>query len=185
MDCSKKCFKLVWWCHQLLSGFLSSDHLPIVSCQSHLSVMIRVIMRWYWSCARSPGIYLTAEQNPLKPQQVDHRWRLYNQSSPQMGYLNSKWDWQDHTSFQEGNKNDRRKGRKNCGFKPDWVLILSRCLSPEKKILWEKLKTVDSSLKFLFKVWFPCQLKFYSFKILMLKPLMSNIMYFIFIPWEI
>ena len=33
----KKSFKLVWWCHQLLSGFLANGHLPRVSLQSCLS----------------------------------------------------------------------------------------------------------------------------------------------------
>jgi hypothetical protein len=31
MGCGQKSFKLVWWCHQLLSGFLANDHLPQVS----------------------------------------------------------------------------------------------------------------------------------------------------------
>ena len=30
---NKKSFKLVWRCHQLLSGFLTKDHLPRVSHQ--------------------------------------------------------------------------------------------------------------------------------------------------------
>ena len=57
---AKKCFKLVWWCHQLLSGFLGKDHLPRVACQSRLSAnnksdneMIPGVMH------RSPGIYLS------------------------------------------------------------------------------------------------------------------------------
>ena len=33
----KKSFKLVWQCHQLLSGFIANDHLPRVSSQSCLS----------------------------------------------------------------------------------------------------------------------------------------------------
>ena len=39
-----KSFKLVWWCHQLLSRFLANGHLPPVS---HLSANNMVIMRWY------------------------------------------------------------------------------------------------------------------------------------------
>ena len=31
MGCGQKSFKLVWRCHQLLSGFLAKDHLPRVS----------------------------------------------------------------------------------------------------------------------------------------------------------
>ena len=37
MDCGQKSFKLVWRCHQLLSGFLAIDQLIRVSRQSHLS----------------------------------------------------------------------------------------------------------------------------------------------------
>ena len=39
---------------------------------------------------RSPGIYLTAEEKPGKPQLGDSRRRLCDQSSPQMGSLTSK-----------------------------------------------------------------------------------------------
>ena len=41
--CSQKSVKLVWQCHQLLSGFLAKDHLPWVLCGS---LMIRVIMKF-------------------------------------------------------------------------------------------------------------------------------------------
>ena len=41
----QKSFKLVWWCHQLLSGFLGKGNLPPVSRQSSRSLMIRVIMK--------------------------------------------------------------------------------------------------------------------------------------------
>ena len=37
MGCGQKSFKLVWWCHQLLSGLLADGHLPRVSRQSCLS----------------------------------------------------------------------------------------------------------------------------------------------------
>ena len=30
MDCGQESFKVVWWCHQLLSGFLAKGHLPRV-----------------------------------------------------------------------------------------------------------------------------------------------------------
>ena len=45
MGCSQKSFKLVWRCHQLLSGFLAKGHYPRVSRQSRRSLMIRVIMK--------------------------------------------------------------------------------------------------------------------------------------------
>ena len=61
----QKCFKLVWRCHQLLSGFLANGHLPRVSRQLRLSLMIRVIIRWsHGLCTdRSLDIYLTAKEN--------------------------------------------------------------------------------------------------------------------------
>ena len=36
-------FKLVWWCHQLMSEFLTKGYLPRVLPQSRRSLMIRVI----------------------------------------------------------------------------------------------------------------------------------------------
>ena len=39
---------------------------------------------------RYPGIYLTAEESPGKPQLGDHQLRLCDQSLPQMGSLTSK-----------------------------------------------------------------------------------------------
>ena len=66
---TNKCFKLVWRCQQLLSGFLAIGHLPRASRQSHLSNndkgdngMIPGAVH------RSPGICLTAEENPGKLQ---------------------------------------------------------------------------------------------------------------------
>ena len=44
---AKKSFKLAWRCHQLLSGFLATGHLSEVSHQSHRSLMIREIMKWF------------------------------------------------------------------------------------------------------------------------------------------
>ena len=86
MGCEQKSFKLVWQCHHLLSKFLASGHLPRVSLQSRLSVndkgdngMVPVDVH------RSPGIYLTAEVKPGKPQIEDCQWRLWDQSSAQMG----------------------------------------------------------------------------------------------------
>ena len=34
MGCGQKCFRLVWRCHQLLSGFLARGHLPRMSLKS-------------------------------------------------------------------------------------------------------------------------------------------------------
>ena len=41
--CGQKCFKLVWWCHQLLSELLAKGHLSRVLRQSCRSLMKRVI----------------------------------------------------------------------------------------------------------------------------------------------
>ena len=41
---------------------------------------------------RSPGIYLTVEEDPRKPQLEDRLMKgLWDQSSSQMGSLSSKW----------------------------------------------------------------------------------------------
>ena len=64
-----KKFQLVWRCHQLLSGFLAKGHLP----QVFASVMSvandkgdnEMILG---AVHRSPGICLTAEENPRKSQ---------------------------------------------------------------------------------------------------------------------
>ena len=45
MGYSQKNFKLVWWCHQLLTTFLAKGHLLQLSRQSCRSLMIRVIMK--------------------------------------------------------------------------------------------------------------------------------------------
>ena len=64
-------FMLMCLYYQLISGFLSDDHLPRVSCQSGVSVgdksdnvMIPVIVE------RCPGIYFKAEENRVKRQLV-------------------------------------------------------------------------------------------------------------------
>ena len=65
---TKKRFKLVWRCHQLLYGFLAKGYLPWVSRQSRRSLMIWVIMKWSWELCTD-----------LRKSQ------LGDQSSPQMG----------------------------------------------------------------------------------------------------
>ena len=57
MGCSQKSFKLVWRCHQLLSGFLAEGHLPQMSRQSRCSLMIRVIMKRSWGLCRDLLIF--------------------------------------------------------------------------------------------------------------------------------
>ena len=85
---AKKSFKLVWRCHQFLSGFLAKGYLP----QSVTSVANdkgdnEMILE---AVHRSFGICLTAEENPRKPQLVDSLMKgLCDQSSPQMGSLSS------------------------------------------------------------------------------------------------
>ena len=48
MGCGQKSFKIVWWCHELLSGFLAKGNLPRASSQPRWSLMIRVIMKLSW-----------------------------------------------------------------------------------------------------------------------------------------
>ena len=88
MGCDQKIFKLVWWCHNLLSAFLAKGHLPRVSSQSvndkgDNEKIPGVVHRY-------PGSFLTAEENPGEPQLGDRRSRLWDQSSPKMGSLTSK-----------------------------------------------------------------------------------------------
>ena len=52
MGCSQKSFKLVWRCHQLLSGCLAKCHFSRVSRQSLRSLIIRVIMKQSWGLCR-------------------------------------------------------------------------------------------------------------------------------------
>ena len=68
MGCGQtKNIQLEWQYHQLLSGFLAKGYFPRVSRQSRRSLMLRVIMKWSLGAVyRSPGICLTAEENPQK-----------------------------------------------------------------------------------------------------------------------
>ena len=77
MDCGQKIVMLVWRCHQFLSGFLA------LSVTSVMSVGDEVKPR---TMCRS-GIYLTAEENPGKPQLGD---RLMKAVRPSMGSLTVK-----------------------------------------------------------------------------------------------
>ena len=103
--CSKKSFKQIWQCHQLLSGFPSQKSL-VPSIMSVANEMIP------GTAHRSPGIWLIAEKNPRKPQLGDRLIKgLYDWSSPQMGSLKSKWGQCDRTAHQGGRRKERRKGR--------------------------------------------------------------------------
>ena len=89
---NKKKFKLVWRCHQLLSGFLAKGHLL------RLSLSVTSVANdkgdkemILGAVHRSPGICFTAEENPRKPQLGDSLMKgLCDQLSPQMGSLSSK-----------------------------------------------------------------------------------------------
>ena len=71
---AKKNFKLAWRCHQFLSRFLAKGHLPPESHQSLLLANDKGDNEMIPGAAhRSPGINLTAEENPGKPQLGDHR----------------------------------------------------------------------------------------------------------------
>ena len=61
---------------------------------------------------RSPGIYLTAEENSRKPQLKDRLMkRMCHRSSTQMGYFSSIRDPLDRTARQEWIRKERGKGR--------------------------------------------------------------------------
>ena len=77
MGCSQKSVKLVWRCHQLLSWFLSKDHLFRVSRQSLWSANDKGDNEMIPGAEhRYPDIFLTAEKNPVKSQLGERRWRL-------------------------------------------------------------------------------------------------------------
>ena len=77
MRWGKKRLMLVWWCHQLLSGFLTKDPLIRVSCQSRLSSndMIPGVVR------RSHGILLTSRRPYYESYTSSHRLK-WNPFSP-------------------------------------------------------------------------------------------------------
>ena len=67
--CYQKSCKLVWRCHQLISEFLAKGHLPRMCHQSRLRANDKGDNEKIPGAVhRSPGIYLTAEENPGKPQ---------------------------------------------------------------------------------------------------------------------
>jgi hypothetical protein len=64
MSCGLKSFKLVWRCHPLLSEFLANGRLPlhisdVSPDKSNNEVKLGAVHR-------SPGIYLTTEENTEK-----------------------------------------------------------------------------------------------------------------------
>ena len=61
MGCGRKCFTLVWRCHQLLSGFLAKGHLLQVSRQSANDKGDNEMI--LGTVHRCPGICLTGEEN--------------------------------------------------------------------------------------------------------------------------
>ena len=93
MGCGQKRFNLVWWCHQLLSGFLAKVHLPRVSRQSSRSLMIRLIMKWSWGlCTDLLAFDLQLRKTPGKAELGDRLMKgMCDQSLPLMGPFSSKW----------------------------------------------------------------------------------------------
>jgi hypothetical protein len=67
IKCGQKSFKVVWRCHQLLSGFLVNGHLPQVLHQSANNKGDEMILQ----TVHRSGIFLTAEENPRKSQLRD------------------------------------------------------------------------------------------------------------------
>ena len=84
--CGQKRFKLVWWCQQLLSGSFAPSGASVTSAANDKDDNEMIL----GAVHRSPGIFLTAEENPRKPQLGDRLMKgLCEQSSPQMGSLSS------------------------------------------------------------------------------------------------
>ena len=57
----QKSFKLVWRCHQLQSGFLANDHLPLVSLLSVNDKGDSEVKPW--AVHRSPGINIKIQES--------------------------------------------------------------------------------------------------------------------------
>ena len=107
-DSGQKNVKLMWRCHQLLSGFLDNGNLSRVSRQSCLSANNREITRLNrWLCTDLLEFTLRLAKTPVTSAREPSRWRLCDQSPPQMRSLTSKWSRWDRTARQK----DRRKGR--------------------------------------------------------------------------
>ena len=72
MGCGQKSFKLVWRCHQLLFGFPAKGYFapsfPSVTSVANDKGDNEMILG---AVHRSPGICLTAKENPRKPQLGD------------------------------------------------------------------------------------------------------------------
>ena len=89
----------MWQCHQLLSGSLANGQLSRVSCQSCNKCGNEMMPG---DVLRSPAIYHIAEEISGKSQLGNRRWRLFDQLSPQMGSLTSKWGQVDRTARRDG-----------------------------------------------------------------------------------
>ena len=88
---AQKSFNLVWLGYQLSSGFLANAHLLRVLRQSGLPANDKGDNEMILGAVhRCPGICLTAEENPRKPQLGDRLMELCDQSSSQMGPLSFK-----------------------------------------------------------------------------------------------
>ena len=69
--------KLVWWFHQLLSGFLANGHLPRVSRQSRLSANDKDNNEMIPEAVQiSAGICVTAEENLSGPDLQDCKLQI-------------------------------------------------------------------------------------------------------------
>ena len=69
--CGQKSFKLVWWCHWLLSGFLAKGLTPSVTSLTSVANDKSDNEMIPGAVHRSPGICLQAEENLGKPQLGD------------------------------------------------------------------------------------------------------------------
>ena len=124
MGCGQKSFML---CRQLLFGFLAKGHLPRTPRQTHLSTNHKGDNEMILGAVHiSLGIYLKAEEIIEKPQVGDRRWKLCDQSSPEIGSLAFKWSRLARTALQECNRKERRRRQ----GERDWII----CCVTEKPV---------------------------------------------------
>ena len=114
MGCrKKKSFQLLWRCHKLLSEVLAKGHLPRLS---------------------YPDIYLTAKENPGKPELGNRQWGLCDQSvSNGVPYLQVRPVGSHSTSINEGVQDvlpvrQFERSRTSCYLRNETALICI-CLS--------------------------------------------------------
>ena len=102
-----KIFKLVWQCHQLLSVFLAKGHLIRISRQSRRLPKDKAKNQIIPGAVhRSPGIYLTTEENSGKPQLGDSLRKAMRSVIVSNGVPYLQMKWLDPTAHQGRRRKD-------------------------------------------------------------------------------